>query len=119
MKKELETLLSDKLAELKTHKPHLVSSVKINQVKIADIVFAFNNAQLINLLKERGQHIMYQRFDKMRETEKKISDLKNEKFKDLTKPVDAFITFEEEDGSIVGQFYEPENLNDHNDIFLG
>ncbi len=45
---------------------------------------------------------MYQRFDKMRETEAKISALKDEKFKDLVKPVDAFITFEEEDGSIIG-----------------
>lgn len=52
---------------------------------------------------------MYQRFDQMREVEKQISLLKNEKFMDLTKPVDAFITFEEEDGNIVGQFYEPGN----------
>ena len=51
---------------------------------------------------------MYQRFDKMRETEKKISQLKDEKFKDLTRPCEAFITFEEEDGSIVGQYFEPE-----------
>jgi len=45
---------------------------------------------------------MYQRFDQMREVEKQISELKDEKFKDLVKPVDAFITFEEEDGSIIG-----------------
>jgi Calcium-dependent channel, 7TM region, putative phosphate len=49
---------------------------------------------------------MYKRFDKMREVEKKISQLKDEKFMDLTKPVDAFITFEEEDGSIIGQYFE-------------
>ena len=49
---------------------------------------------------------MYQRFDKMREVEVKISALKDEKFKDLTKPCDAFITFEEEDGNIVGQEFE-------------
>lgn len=51
---------------------------------------------------------MYQKFDKMREVEKEISQLKDEKFHDLTKPVDAFITFEEEDGSIIGQNYEAE-----------
>jgi hypothetical protein len=45
---------------------------------------------------------MYQRFDKMRETEAKISELKDTRFNDLVKPCDAFITFEEEDGSIVG-----------------
>lgn len=82
--------------------PEECTSINIKEVKIADIVFSFNNAQLINLLKERGQHIMYQRFDKMRAVEDKISKLKNEKFKDLTKPCEAFITFEEEDGSIVG-----------------
>jgi hypothetical protein len=65
-------------------------------------VFSFNNAELISLLRERGQHVMYQRFDKMRETEKKISLLKDEKFNTLIKPCDAFITFEEEDGSIIG-----------------
>ena len=37
----------------------------------------------------------------MRETEKKITDLKNEKYDDLTRPVCAFITFEEEDGYII------------------
>jgi len=49
---------------------------------------------------------MYQRFDKMREVEAKISELKDRRFNDLVKPCDAFITFEEEDGSIVGQKYE-------------
>ena len=42
----------------------------------------------------------------MREVEAKISQLKDEKFEALTKPVDAFITFEEEDGSIIGQYFE-------------
>lgn len=44
----------------------------------------------------------------MREIEKKISELKDERFNDLVKPVDAFITFEEEDGSIIGQEFEAE-----------
>lgn len=40
---------------------------------------------------------MYQRYDQMREVETQISKLKDEKFNDLTRPVSAFITFEEED----------------------
>ena len=40
---------------------------------------------------------MFQRYDQMREVEKQISKLKDEKFLDLTRPVSAFITFEEED----------------------
>lgn len=107
MKNELESLLSEKLRDLRMT-GSCASSIKINQVKIADIAFAFNNAELIQLLRLRGSHIMYQRYDKMREVEKKISQLKDEKFKDLVKPCDAFITFEEEDGGIIAQEYEPE-----------
>ena len=43
----------------------------------------------------------------MREVEKQISELKDAQFKKLVKPVDAFVTFEEEDGAIVGQEFEP------------
>jgi hypothetical protein len=107
MKKELEKMLTEKLREVKASGED-TSSIKISEVKIADIVFAFNNAELIELLKIRGNHIQFQRFDHMRAVEKRISELKDEKFRDLIKPVDAFITFEEEDGSIIGQEYEEE-----------
>jgi len=43
----------------------------------------------------------------MREVEQKISKLKDERFHDLTRPVSAFITFEEEDAYILAQEYEP------------
>lgn len=49
---------------------------------------------------------MYQNYDKMREVEKEISILKNEKYDDLTTPVDAFITFEAEDGFIMAMEFE-------------
>ncbi len=103
IKRELEEVLTLKLQELKPEN----SELKINEVKIADIVFAFNNSQLITLLKQRGNHIMFQRYDKMREIEAQISNLKNEKYNELTRPVDAFITFEEEDGKIVAEEFEP------------
>jgi hypothetical protein len=106
LKRELENVLTHKLKELK-EKPGS-DNLKCDEVKIADIVFAFNNSQLINLLKLRGQHIMFQRYDKMREVEAQITTLKNEKFDSLVRPVDAFITFEEEDGLIVAQEFEPE-----------
>lgn len=44
----------------------------------------------------------------MREIEAQINELKNAEFDKLTRPVDAFITFEEEDGLIVAQEFEPE-----------
>jgi hypothetical protein len=37
----------------------------------------------------------------MREVEAKITQVKNERFKELIQPCDAFITFEEEDGGII------------------
>lgn len=42
----------------------------------------------------------------MRDVENRITYIKQEKYDSLTKPVCAFITFEEEDGSIVAQEYE-------------
>lgn len=107
MKEKLERMLTDKLNEMRASGQDM-SNIKIQEVKIADIVFAFNNAELIQLLKQRGNHIMFQRYDAMRAIEKRISELKDQKFRDLTRPVDAFITFEEEDGSIIGQEYEEE-----------
>lgn len=41
----------------------------------------------------------------MRETEKKINDLKNESFNKITRPVCAFITFEEDEGHILALEY--------------
>lgn len=44
----------------------------------------------------------------MRAVEKQISQLKDEKFEELTRPVSAFITFEEEDGyNIALSNFEP------------
>ena len=77
MKNELERILTDKLHEILSTGSQK-SSINISEVKIADIAFAFDNAELINLLRVRGAHIMYQRYDKMREVEQKISEIKNE-----------------------------------------
>jgi hypothetical protein len=73
MKSELEKVLTENLKQNKQENPDSMKSIKISEVKIADISFAFNNAELINLLKERGGHIVRQKYDKMREVEAKIS----------------------------------------------
>ena len=64
--------------------------------KVADIVFSFNNARLIEALRERGACIASQDFDKMRECETKVNDLFQD-FDNLTIPTAAFITFESDD----------------------
>lgn len=61
----MESMLNQLLKEKKSDS----EDNKLKEVKIADIVFAFNNRELIQLLRERGAHIMYQRYDKMREVE--------------------------------------------------
>lgn len=113
IKNELERQLNVQLKAIKNN-PKLVEEegeeehLIISEVKIADIVFAFNNDKLIKLLKMRGQHIMFQRYDKSAEVEKQIMDYKNSNIDDLIRPVDAFITFEEEDGKIVAEEFEPQ-----------
>jgi hypothetical protein len=104
--KELEELLT------KNHKGEGIekrSEIKKQgiDIKIADIAFAYDNAELIKLLRTRGQHIVNQRFDKQKEVEQEISDLKNQSWETFTKPVCAFITFEEEDGYNRALDYEP------------
>ena len=113
IKRELERILNAKLDEIKK-KPKLLEEegddkgINITDVKIADIVFAFNNDKLIKLLKVRGQHIMFQRYDKAALVEAEIMEYKNNNIHDLIRPVDAFITFEEEDGKIIAEEFEPE-----------
>jgi hypothetical protein len=58
MKTELERMLTEKLKEMRADPTVDTSSINIQQVKIADISFAFNNAELIHLLRERGGHIV-------------------------------------------------------------
>jgi hypothetical protein len=88
---------------------HEREHLKITEVKIADIVFAFNNTKLIELLRKRGGFIMNQKYDEMRATEAEISQLTKEEYETFTRPVCAFIIFEEEDGSIIAnESFEPE-----------
>lgn len=96
--KELETILSrDQRGE--GTQPIRNSIKRPNlEIKIVDIAFAYNNAKLISLLQERGKCIVYQKYERMHEIENEISELKKNQYDDFTKPVCAFITFEEEAG---------------------
>ena len=44
----------------------------MSEVLIADVVFAYNNTDLIDLLRQRGKHIKNQDWDKVRKTEGEI-----------------------------------------------
>ena len=67
-----------------------------DKTRIADIVFSFNNRELILALRARGQCIAANNFDGMREADKKVQE-KILDFESLTIPTSAFITFETDD----------------------
>ena len=106
LKSIIESTLTTELVENGQVKPlhtGTESSEALAEIKVADIVFSFNNWKLINALRKRGAQIASQDFDAMRAQEKNIQGLfdSSEEFRELTRPTAAFITFEEEDGKIV------------------
>lgn len=74
---------------------------QINEnVNVADIVFSYNNSDLIHALRSRGSFIALQQFDKAQSQDEEINALFQD-FEKLTRPTAAFITFEEEDARIL------------------
>lgn len=71
---------------------------RVERIKISMLTFAFDNADLINLLKQRGLAIKLEKYDKMREINKKIDELKQKNLEKYNRPVTAFLTFENEEG---------------------
>jgi len=70
----------------------------VEKVNIALVIFAFDNSELINLLKLRGSAIKFEKFDKMRSINKQIDDLKSSNLNKYIRPVSAFLSFENEEG---------------------
>ena len=64
--------------------------------RIADINFAFHNSWLIDLLRSRGDHIKYQDWEKLNETNKMITEKIHENMDDVTTPKCAFVSIESE-----------------------
>jgi len=97
-------------------------------VKVVDIVFAYNNYQLIALLKKRGTAIASLQFEAMDKLDREIIDLImntedgepkkddngveseiNDAYDSLTRPVCTFITFETDDGYLEALNYSKRN----------
>lgn len=78
--------------------------------KVADIVFSFNNARLIEALRARGGKIATQKFDDMRAEEVKINALFTD-FDALTVPTSAFVTFESDDSANLALLVENADAN--------
>lgn len=68
------------------------------RIEVAVTTLAFKNADIINLLRERGLAIKAENWDLQRKLEEKINELKNEKFDQLITPCSVFMTFVNEEG---------------------
>jgi hypothetical protein len=66
-------------------------------LKVAAITFAYKNAEIIHLLKERGQNLSDNcncTQETLKEVDKRIDSLKEDKFEELAQPASAFVTFQ-------------------------
>jgi len=72
-------------------------------VKVAVTTMAFDNREIIALLRERADYIKKEKWDKMREVMQRINDLKRDHFHQLITPCSIFITFESEEGSYLAK----------------
>jgi len=80
------------------------------------MVFAYNNHELIKLLKDRGAAIIKHDFKEVEEVRQKITAKLKEKdtLYEWTRPTTAFITFEEEEG----KFLAKESVKEKDHPFL-
>lgn len=67
-------------------------------IKVAMTTLAFKNDHLINLLKQRGEAIKNENWDKQLNLDREINDLKNNNFDELISPCSVYMTFETEEG---------------------
>lgn len=72
---------------------------------VACTQFAFNNSELISLLKQRGNAISTEKWDKQRDLDAKINQLKKEKLQDFIRPVSVFMTFENEEACMRAKYF--------------
>lgn len=114
IKKDMEALLADTLRRYKDEQGENLkyeTMVDKTEVIVADIQFAYNNPELINTLKARGYAISMGQWAVVQKKDEELirlmSDEDNrEKF---SRPITAFITFEEEDGYIMALDLSTEN----------
>ena len=72
----------------------------INDIEVgfANITFAYDNPELLNLLATRGSAVTSGKFDKLPAINEKLQELKDTKKNKLIRPVAAFLTFNTQEG---------------------
>lgn len=70
------------------------------EIKIAQITFAYDNHELITRLKERGTYIKTEKWKKVKEINKQIGAIIRDPYllNKFQKPVSVFASFESEEG---------------------
>lgn len=68
------------------------------KIEINDIKFSFNNGHLIKILQTRGKYIKNGDIEGAKSLEAYIIKYAIENYDSITKPVYAYITFEQEEG---------------------
>lgn len=76
-------------------------ATKPDHVEVKDIQFAYNNHEVIAILKTRGTAIAACKWDKVKELDKALTEMVKDKnnYRKLSTPVCAIITFESDDGA--------------------
>ena len=73
-------------------------SEKQDHIDVAVTSLAYDTSKLIGLLRERGSYIIADNWNKMREVDAKINELKESDLEKWCTPVSVFITFQLEEG---------------------
>ena len=92
----VDSLTPAQLQKSKTKKKKDLENGVPSECKIADVVFSFDNRELILAMRERGGAIAAQDFDKVAACDKKVQALFDD-FDKVTVPTSAFVTFESDD----------------------
>lgn len=69
-----------------------------DKVKVASISLAYDNKDLIDILKSRGQNLVNGRYEKLRKNEQKINKLVKKNKEKYKRPVFAFVIWNCQEG---------------------
>lgn len=75
----------------------------IDRLKVSDIIFDYNNDEIIRLLKKRGIQIAKHNYEGSHEVERELDEYLKSHREQIRTPNSFFITFEDEDGYIIGE----------------
>lgn len=78
-----------------------------DKVTVVDLVFPYENAEMIKLLEKRGHQIAAQNWFKLHKVEEEIEKLTRENRTKITRPTQAFVTFLHDCSKEIAENAEP------------